>query len=80
MVENLSLELDRFSKIYKISERQRDVVECILSGDTESKTISRSLGISQNTVRIHLKNLNQKTKVNSKTAIVVKFINFCFEH
>lgn len=41
-----------------------------------AEDISGKLGISQNTVRIHVKNINNKVGARSKTEILSAFIDF----
>lgn len=65
-----------FSRKYSLSKREQDVLTLLVSRVVNAEHISRHLGISQNTVRIHVKNINTKVGVRSKSEILSTFIGF----
>ncbi len=65
-----------FSRKYHLSKREQDVLILLVSRVVNAEQISRHLGISQNTVRIHVKNINTKVGVRSKSEILSTFIGF----
>ncbi|NRA68362.1 MAG: helix-turn-helix transcriptional regulator [Pseudobacteriovorax sp.] len=65
-----------FSRKYNLSKRETDVLTLLVSRVVNAEQISRHLGISQNTVRIHVKNINTKVGVRSKSEILSSFIGF----
>ena len=52
-----------------LSTRERELLECIVQGDTEQQIAGR-LGISPHTVRTHVKNIYRKLQVHSRAAAV----------
>lgn len=65
-----------FSNKYGLSKREQDVLTLLVNRIVNAEEISRRLGISQNTVRIHVKNINTKVGVRSKSEILSTFIGF----
>ena len=65
-----------FSKQYNLSPREQDVLQLMIARVVNAEDISQKLGISQNTVRIHVKNINSKVGARSKTEILSAFIMF----
>jgi DNA-binding CsgD family transcriptional regulator len=57
--------LDDLAKFYRISDRERDIVELILKG-MSNKEIEQGLFISPHTVKNHIYNIFQKTGVKSR--------------
>lgn len=51
----------------------------MLMGSCSQEKIAEKLGISPNTVRVYLTNLNTKLGIKSKTELVVFFFNFLCE-
>ena len=67
-----------FCEKYSLSPREREVASAIISGMSPAH-ISEHLKISPNTIRIHIKNINFKVSVQSKTAFVAKFLSFIMD-
>lgn len=65
-----------FAKKYKLSPREQDVLKLMIRKVVNAEEISQHLGISQNTVRIHVKNINAKVGAKSKSEILGAFIGF----
>jgi DNA-binding CsgD family transcriptional regulator len=63
------IDLDKFSKEFHISKREREIAELILQGKS-NKEIEDVLFISFNTVKNHIYNLYQKLGVNSRGQLV----------
>ena len=68
--------ITEFSKQYNLSPREQDVLKLMLRRVVNAEEISKNLGISQNTVRIHVKNINTKLGVRSKSEILSTFIGY----
>lgn len=54
----------------RLSERERDVLRCIATGDS-NKLIARRLGIAEATVKVHLKAVLRKLGVANRTQAAV---------
>ena len=65
-----------FCRKYSLSKREQDVLTLLVNRIVNAEEISKRLGISQNTVRIHVKNINTKVRVRSKSEILSTFIGF----
>ncbi len=55
----------------QFSSREKEVVELLLQGKS-IKQIALVLGISEGTTEYHLKNVDKKPQVNSRTAAVLR--------
>lgn len=53
-----------------LTEREREILECLASG-MNNKTIARELGISDTTVKVHIKHLLSKLKLTSRLEAAV---------
>lgn len=74
--EKVKVPMVAFSKQYNLSPREQDVLQLMIARVVNAEDISQKLGISQNTVRIHVKNINSKVGARSKTEILSAFILF----
>ena len=64
-----NLDLQKVKGLFRLSKREADVVEELVSGRTD-KEIAQQLGISVETVRAYLKSVRAKLGVSTRTAIV----------
>ena len=62
--EQLSRESDMQNLIARLSDREKDVLQALLRGQT-SKEIAKTLGISPKTVDVHRANIMHKLKVTT---------------
>ncbi len=65
-----------FADKFELTKREAEVFTLIASGSVLPTDIAGKMGISQNTVRIHIKNVNTKMGTKSKTEFVVKFLKY----
>jgi DNA-binding NarL/FixJ family response regulator len=70
----LRSELDRFADRYELTAREYDVVFLLLSGQSTVAAIAQHLGLSQNTVHNHFKNVFRRTSTNSKAGLLALFL------
>lgn len=74
----LRSELDRFADRYELTAREYDVVFLLLSGRSTVAAIAQHLGLSQNTVHNHFKNVFRRTSTNSKAGLLALFLKDAF--
>lgn len=67
--ESGGIDLQKVKGLFRLSNRETDVVEELVSGSTD-KQIAQRLGISVETVRAYLKSVRAKLGVSTRTAIV----------
>ena len=67
--------LDDFAMKYGISDREKDVLICILDGGTNSE-IAGKLFISENTVKFHIKNILKKTGNTNRAELKKAWYDF----
>ncbi len=72
----LVAKIEKFAKNFNISPRETEIIHQLVSGNIRSDEIAKVLGISPNTVRIHIKNINLRVGVNSKAGILTSLIRF----
>ena len=58
------------SEEVSLTEREREILECLTKG-LNNKTIARALGISDTTVKVHIKHLLSKLKLTSRLEAAV---------
>lgn len=66
----ISPSLSRSEEDVSLTEREREILECLANG-LNNKTIARSLGISDTTVKVHIKHLLSKLKLTSRLEAAV---------
>ena len=71
--------LNSFVQEHKLSKREHDVLKLLVHQVVTAEDISTSLGISSNTVRIHLKNINNKVGTTSKSELLGRFIEYVIQ-
>ncbi len=59
----------RLARFHKLTEREQDILECVLSGKTNEE-ISRSLDISRATVKWHMHNVFAKTNTGNRESLL----------
>ncbi|WP_159713270.1 LuxR C-terminal-related transcriptional regulator [Sphingomonas sp. AX6] len=66
--------------LYGLVERDREILECLVMG-MPNKIISRRLGVSEATVKLHVKTIFRKMSVNNRTqaAMMARFPMLPFE-
>jgi two-component system nitrate/nitrite response regulator NarL len=62
--------LNRSEDDVSLTEREREILECLANG-LNNKTIARELGISDTTVKVHIKHLLSKLKLTSRLEAAV---------
>lgn len=63
-------DVDYYSS-YSFSKKEETVVDMVVSGKSNQQ-IAEEMGISINTVRVHLQNIYKKTNVTSRAALILK--------
>jgi DNA-binding NarL/FixJ family response regulator len=76
----LRSELERFADRYELTAREYDVVFLLLSGLSTVAMIAERLGLSQNTVHNHFKNVFRRTATNSKAGLLALFLKDAIGH
>jgi len=76
----LRSELERFADRYELTAREYDVVFLLLSGLSTVSLIAERLGLSQNTVHNHFKNVFRRTGTNSKAGLLALFLKDAIGH
>ena len=62
----------------KLTQRETEIMRLLVAG-MNNKLMARELNISDGTVKVHIKNILRKTKVNSRLEAAVWAINHGFE-
>ncbi len=60
----------RVSSVKGLSEREREILRCLLHGQS-NKVIARQLGITEATVKVHLKAVLRKLNVSNRTQAAI---------
>lgn len=79
-LDDLKAPLGQFAEKYSLSKREQDVLNLLVQQVVSAEAISERLGISRNTVRIHLKNISAKVSTNSKSELLGRFIEFVIQN
>ena len=77
--QELAAPLQEFTRLHGLSKREFDVLSLLVHQVVSAESISEHLGISRNTVRIHLKNINTKVGTTSKSELLGKFIEYVIQ-
>ncbi len=66
----LEPKVSRKDKEVSLTEREQEILQCLATG-LNNKTIARNLGISNTTVKVHIKHLLSKLKLTSRLEAAV---------
>jgi two-component system nitrate/nitrite response regulator NarL len=58
------------SDLVSLTDREKEILQCLADG-LNNKTIARKLGISDTTVKVHIKHLLSKLKLTSRLEAAV---------
>ena len=78
--EKLSPSLDLFVKENQMTKREKEILALLIQQKVSADELGEALGISKNTVRIHLRNINTKLNISSKSELLGKFIEFAMNN
>jgi len=53
-----------------LTEREREVLELMVSGVTSNRKLAKQLGVSENTVKFHVRNILDKLHVHNRAQVV----------
>jgi DNA-binding NarL/FixJ family response regulator len=53
-----------------LTDREREVLELLVQGVTTNRKLARSLGVSENTVKFHVRNILDKLHLNNRAQVV----------
>ena len=65
--------LQQASEEYRLTEREKEIIGYWMK-DFNYREIALLLGISQNTVKVHISRINLKLNVNSKASLILRLI------
>ena len=74
--EKLKPSLDLFVEKHQMTNREKEILALLIQQKVSADELAQELGISKNTVRIHLRNINTKLNINSKSELLGRFIEF----
>jgi DNA-binding NarL/FixJ family response regulator len=74
LVEYLQDGLPSGPELSSLSQRQNEIMD-LASRGYHNKEIAQQLGISTETVRVHLRHIYERLEVNSRSQAVVKYMN-----
>ena len=66
----LEPKLSRKDKEVSLTDREQEILQCLANG-LNNKTIARNLGISNTTVKVHIKHLLSKLQLTSRLEAAV---------
>ncbi|WP_461246067.1 response regulator transcription factor [Treponema sp. R6D11] len=79
--QTLTAKTDKYTQfIQLLSRRELEVIEAILAGNVSYKELSKTLNISVNTVKTHLKHIYQTTGVSNIAGLSSLFYGFSGNH
>jgi DNA-binding NarL/FixJ family response regulator len=53
-----------------LTEREREVLELLVNGITSNRKLAKQLGISENTIKFHVRNILDKLHLNNRAQVV----------
>jgi DNA-binding NarL/FixJ family response regulator len=53
-----------------LTDREREVLELLVQGVTTNRKLSKSLGVSENTIKFHVRNILDKLHLNNRAQVV----------
>ncbi|HZF12844.1 MAG TPA: response regulator transcription factor [Thermoanaerobaculia bacterium] len=53
-----------------LTEREREILELLVSGITSNRKLARQLGVSENTVKFHVRNILDKLHLHNRAQVV----------
>lgn len=53
-----------------LTERERDVLELLVQGVTSNRTLAKRLGLKENTVKFHVRNILEKLHLHNRAQVV----------
>ncbi len=53
-----------------LTDREREVLELLVNGVTSNRRLARQLGVSENTVKFHIRNILDKLHLNNRAEVV----------
>jgi DNA-binding NarL/FixJ family response regulator len=53
-----------------LTEREREILELLVSGVTSNRKLARQLGVSENTVKFHVRNILDKLHLHNRAQVV----------
>lgn len=53
-----------------LTEREREVLELLVQGVTTNRKLSQTLGVSENTIKFHVRNILDKLHLNNRAQVV----------
>jgi DNA-binding NarL/FixJ family response regulator len=72
----LFLEYSKSVVPWEFTQREREIIDYILSGMTRNKDIADALCISERTVRCHIYNIMNKTGIRSRAELAVRLMDW----
>ena len=58
---------------FDLTEREKQVIRCLIHGITTGNKIAEALGCSERTIRTHIHNVIEKTDIRSRAELAVRF-------
>lgn len=58
---------------FDFTDREKQVIRCLISGITTGRAIGEALGMGERTVRTHIYNIMDKTGIRSRAELAVRF-------
>ncbi|HLB24867.1 MAG TPA: response regulator transcription factor [Nitrospirota bacterium] len=69
------LDYQQLTKAYGLTKKELEITKVVISEGLSNADISESMGISKNTVKVHLRNIFKKVGVESKTALTTMLLS-----